>query len=207
MYLKNNDTIDRTWSGQLIEVGAYYAIQSHEVNSFSSDATLLGDLATGKALISKDGLVDITNPSEGIDYIKGKSPMETYALPFSTKKINGKSLFKRVHGVKVVCSVGDNDIEILVPYNNAKLNKIEILWCDEGSTVSFFVYDTPTGTISTVPNYMLNQFGFNAGVSKDFYSQYSEYDADLIKDMKLKATVNIPNAKTLCVNFIFNELV
>lgn len=129
--------------------------------------------------------------------------------PFASKSIDGKSLFKRVHGVVLECSEGTNVIDFVVPYDMAKLNQIDILWADEGCTVDFKVYDTPSGTISTVPNYMLNQFGFGAGVAKDHFKQHSEYDADVIKDMKLEATITLPTGaatKKLCVNFILNEM-
>ena len=67
----------------------------------------------------------------------------------------------------------------------------------------------PTGTFSTVPNYMLNQFGFNVVVSELLYSDKSDYDADLIKDMKVKLVYkNDTNAsKEVGVNITFHEVV
>ena len=129
--------------------------------------------------------------------------------PFGSKELDGKKLFKRVHGVVVACSTGLNTFDFVVPYNNAKLNMLEIMWAPEGCIADFKVYDTPTGTISTIPNYMLNQFGYGAGVSKDIYTQHSEYDADVIKDMKLSCELTLPTGATtkdICVNFILNEL-
>jgi len=126
--------------------------------------------------------------------------------PFAAKEIDGKKLYKRVHGVVVDCVVGLNLFDIIVPYVEAKLNKIEIMWCPEECTADFKVYDTPTGTISTVPNYMLNQFGFGIGVAKGLHIEQSEYDADVIKDMKLSCELTTPTAKKICVNFVLNEL-
>lgn len=136
--------------------------------------------------------------------------------PFAVKEIDGKKLFKRVHGVIIDCVEGDNTFDLVIPYDTAKLNQIDVLWADEGCTVDFKVYDTPVGTISSnleatnytaIPNLMLNQFGFGAGVAKDHFKQHSEYDADVIKDMKLQAVITVPTggAKKMCVNFILNE--
>lgn len=137
--------------------------------------------------------------------------------PFASKILDGKKLFKRIHGVSIVANPGNNVIEFVVPYNQAKINCLEIIGGDIGDYCDFEVYDTPTGLIQQsmgVPaglvnsNLMLNQFGFNVYVRKDFYEQKSEYDADLIKDMKLE--VHFFNAgqvaKTVAVNFLLNEL-
>ena len=143
--------------------------------------------------------------------------MQIQSQPFASKEIDGKKLFKRVHGVCVDCVEGLNLFDLVVPYNEIKLNKIEIMWAPEGCTTDFKVYDTPSGTITAtleatgntaIPNFMLNQFGFGAGVSKDKYEEHSEYDADLIKDMKLSCELTVPTggAKKICVNFILNEL-
>ena len=116
-------------------------------------------------------------------------------------------LFRRVHGVKKTLS-GDTVLELVVPYDQCKINAMEILWAPECIQADLKVYDTPTGTISTFPNAMLNQFGFDAGVAKDFYVETSQYDADLIKDMKIEVTLKNPenSTKDVCVNFILHEL-
>jgi len=129
-----------------------------------------------------------------------------YVSPFASKEIDGKKLYKRVHGVVVDCSIGLNTFDLVIPYLEAKLNKIEIMWAPEECTADFKVYDTPTGIISTVPNYMLNQFGFGLGVAKDLHIEQSEYDADVIQDMKLSCELTTSTAKKICVNFILNEL-
>lgn len=129
--------------------------------------------------------------------------------PFAAKSVAAGKMFRRVHGVTATLAAeGDTAIELVVPYNLAKINEIVVLWCPEGVTVDFEVFDTPTGAISTVPNAKLNQFGFGAGVAKDNFRDRSDYDADLIKDMKLKATIHNPTTttKTVCVNFILHEV-
>lgn len=137
--------------------------------------------------------------------------------PFAAKEIDGKKLFKRVHGATKACVAGVNEIEFTVPYAQVKLNKIEIMWAPEGCTVDFEVYDSVDGLIqqsmgvpaeSVNPNFHLNQFGFGAVVAKDYYEQHSEYDADLIGGMRVKCEITCPTGtdKTIGVNFILNEL-
>lgn len=129
-----------------------------------------------------------------------------YVAPFASKEVDGMKLYKRVHGITLDCTVGLNAFDLVIPYNQAKLNKIEIMWAPEECVADFKVYDTPAGTISTIPNYMLNQFGFGIGVAKDLHIEASEYDADVIKDMKLSCELTTPIAKKICVNFVLNEL-
>jgi hypothetical protein len=129
-------------------------------------------------------------------------------LPFDAKKLpDGKSLYRKVHGVKKTLS-GDTTFDLVVPYDNAKITGVEVVWAPAGLQCDMKVYDTPTGTISTIPNLMLNQYGFDVGLGKDFYEENSNYDADLIKDMKIECLVKNPASLTdeICVNFILHEV-
>ena len=146
-----------------------------------------------------------------------KQPVYQASFPFAKKVTeDGKKLFKRVHGVKASLS-GDTTISLDVPYNSCKINGLEIVWAPAGLQADLKVYDTPQGHIqigmgvpteSITPSLLLNQFGFASGVAKDYYEEISQYDADLIKDMKLEVTLLNPNNKTgdVCVNFILHEL-
>jgi hypothetical protein len=135
--------------------------------------------------------------------------------PFKSKEMDGKKLYKRVHGVVKNCSdaltegVQTNHFEFVIPYDHAKLNMVQILWQPPGCTVELKVYDTPTGIYSNVPNAMLNQFGFAAGIAQENCVQHSEYDADMYKDMRLVVELTFPTgvaAQDICVNFGLNEL-
>ncbi len=107
----------------------------------------------------------------------------------------------------VPCVAGVNNFDLVIPYNTAKLNSLEIVWQPQGCTASFKVYDTPAGTISGTPNLMLNQYGFDVGIAKDKHVEASEYEADTIKDMKLSCEITCPTGFSgdICVNFILNE--
>lgn len=142
-----------------------------------------------------------------------------YHPPFAAKVTqDGKKLFRRVHGVTHTLS-GDTQFNITVPYIQCKINKLEILWAPEGLCVDLEVFDShnyigsyqqflgvPEGAFTA--NLKLNQFGFNAGVAKDFYEEMSNYDADLYKDFIVRATIKNPDNLTnkICINFILHEV-
>lgn len=131
--------------------------------------------------------------------------------PFASKELaDGKKLFRRKHGyVTTLNANGTTTLEINVPYNVAKINEVDVLWCPEGITADLTVHDTPTGTISGVPNYQLNKFGFNVAIAKDYWTDHSPYDADVIKDMKIKLilTNNTEVSKDIAVNIVFHEVI
>lgn len=180
---------------------------------FTSTLTPTEETTLSSLVSAHDG----TKTPEEVQPTEVKIVEEIAPAPFAAKTLsNGKKLFKRVHGIKTTLSE-NNVITLSVPYNECKINAIEILWAPVGLQADFKIYDTPTGTISStlestnntpIPNLLLNQFGFACGIAKDYYKEVSNYDADLIKDMKLEITIINPNNLTneICVNFILHEL-
>jgi hypothetical protein len=126
--------------------------------------------------------------------------------PFASKKIGSKKLYKRVHGIKQNLQAGANTIEFTVPYDQAKIEGVEVINADALTVGDFEIYDTPDGTFSGTPNAKLNQFAFSTNIAKDYHSQRSRYDADLFLNMKLQIKLNSPSAKEVGVNFILNEV-
>ncbi len=154
--------------------------------------------------------VEITNPanSDQTDFetnlkSKGNRSEAVTIAPFADKVLpNGKRLYTRVHGIQASVSGAPDTIDFNIPYNNCKLTGIEILNGLTGDTCNLKVIDTPSGTISGVPNAVLNQFGFDVNVNKDYYKRESAYDADLIKDMKIR--VEYDSIATLPANIYLN---
>lgn len=134
----------------------------------------------------------------------------TFLPPFAAKEVPAGKLFRRKHGFSSSeISAGQTGTIILsVPYNTVKVNEFEFINCSEGDTVNFKVLDTPTGTLSTTPNYLLNQFGFSCQMPTGFYKDFSQYDADLIKDMQIQIeyTNNSGSAKTIKGNIVYHEV-
>lgn len=131
-------------------------------------------------------------------------------LPFSSKQLpDGKKLFRRVHGFKMqLVASGNATYDFLIPYDECKINEAEIIGCPEGVTCDFKVLDTPSGLLTTVPNYALNQFAFDINVAKDYYKDHSPYDADLIKDMQIRVILKNSTASTawVGVNIVIHEV-
>lgn len=204
---KNTSNSDITIGGQVISANGQYTLQYADMASWSTSDLLVAKLGTGEIVIN-DGIQDLS-ANDGIRYVQGSYPKVMQNSPFTSKVIDGKKLYKRVHGVKVEVLSGQTaDIEFVVPYNFCKINAVDIVGGNIGDVCDFEVYDTPTGTISGYPNILLNQFGFAVNIAKDFYREESSYDADLIKDMKLEVhyTNNSANTVTVGVNFILHEL-
>lgn len=129
-------------------------------------------------------------------------------LPFASKDLpNGKKLFRRKHGYEFIVSNGVSIHEITVPYPQAKINELEVLNQGLNCKVNLRVIDTAAGTYSTIPNYVLDQFGFNVNLKPSFFEDTSQYDADVYLGMKIQLEINNPNADfTMAVNIVFHEV-
>jgi len=134
-----------------------------------------------------------------------------YSPPFAAKTLpDGRKLFRRKHGTSgTISGNSTGTINFSVPYENCKINKVELLNGKIGDSVNLKVYDTPTGTISGVPDYMLNQFGFDVYINNSYYEDTCNYDADLIEDMvvSLEYTNNSSESVTIYWNICLHEVV
>ena len=129
--------------------------------------------------------------------------------PFAAKTLaDGKKLYTRVHGVTAILTGGTQNIDFVIPYNNCKLTGVEVTNGVAGDRVNLKVLDTPTGTISGVPNYPLNQFGYSVNIAPNYYERLSPYDADLIKDLKVRIEYTSADAgsRTVGINLIIHEV-
>lgn len=138
--------------------------------------------------------------------------------PFKTKALDIGTLFRRVHGQTIMLVAnGITTLNFIVPYNKVKMNKADFIWFPEGCTCDLKVYDNDLASMQEslgvpyayrVPNKMLNQFGFNAVISDGHHDEYSEYDGDLLKDMKVEIVITNTTAitKLVGVNFIYHEV-
>lgn len=147
-----------------------------------------------------------TNYKSGVDGLV--SPV---TLPFASKKIgNNKKLFRRKHGYALTLAAsGITTYTVTVPYLQAKINEAEIVWAPEGVIVDMKVKDSTSGTYTTVPNYILSQYGYSVVVSKDFFKDTSQYDADVYVGMQLEFTFNNSSetSKVIGLNIVFHEIV
>jgi len=165
--------------------------------------------------VIESGYTQAQNDSDKLDFesnFKSKSNFRISGTnPFSKKVLGGGfKLYRRKHGASSsIAANSSGTIELVIPYVSCKINIVEVIGCYYGDTVNLKVYDTPQGTLSTIPNYMLNQFGFNVEMPDGFYKDESSYDADLIQNMKIELTYfnNGENEKHIGVNFTLHEIV
>lgn len=172
---------------------------------------------TGTALgiVFKDAISDadistldtIVAAHSGLPLPNAIPSLNVTSIPaFAAKTLGTKSLFKRVVGIRNTLDTGDNTILYTETFPWVKFMAIEVLGGEIGDYVSLYILDTITGSFSGVPSYQLNQFGFTANISKDFYSQKSEFDADIYAGLQIKIVYHSMSAKNIGINFILNEV-
>ena len=127
--------------------------------------------------------------------------------PFASKSLTcGKKIFKRYHGGQYAVNAGSNTILYTISYDQVKITGLDIMYAEPLDTVDLLILDSTTGTYSTIPNYVLNQFGFGVNISKDFFRYENNYDADLYINMQIKVVYNSQSAKTIGINFNLSEV-
>jgi len=126
--------------------------------------------------------------------------------PFASKIVNGKKLYERNHGKAFTVTASTNTLEFVIPYPTCKITGIEIINGEAGDKISMYIIDDASGTYSTIPNYTLNQFGFDVYVGKDQYKKESKYDADLYIGMKVKIIYTSVSVKDIYINYNLHEL-
>ena len=210
--IKNTDSIPHTWGGVYIEPDATYECQNQiEADYFFKNDLFIIGLSNTLAEVYIDDIL-IVGISDSLKALSGESLKETDGSivvsinAFSSKKVGNKNLFKRIHGIQSSVVIGLNTIDFVIPYNNCKMNGVQIIGASIGDTIDFEVYDTPAGLFSGVPNAKLTQFGFGVCIAKDFYSYHSEYDSDVPKDIKLRVKFTSVAIATIGINFLLNEL-
>jgi len=208
MRVKNTKLVADIWCGQTIASMGEYDLQPAEINTWRASDKVIVDLSSGDLAIG-DGVTYKSTASEAVAFLLGTLPaaVEVNTQPaFASKKVGTKKLYTRATGKSFALVVGSNTLDFLIPYNEMKFTGIEIDGGKIGERVNLKILDTATGTISGVPNYMLNQFGFDVNLPDGFYSRESQYDADLIKDLVIRIELTAVEARNIGVNYLIHEL-
>lgn len=209
VWIKNNDTVTHNYQGQDILTTEYFEIDNTRLVSWANDSQLLSDIGSTLAIVAKDdsGSTNITDINEAINYLKGSLPSQvniTQSPVFAYKA----SLFFRGRGVKQTITANSTEsIIYTMTYAKGKINGLEVFYGNNGDTCNFKVLDTTTGTYTAVPNYLLNQFGFDWNVDANGLKEILPYDADLLLNMQLVVEyTNNSNVDTeVGVNFYIHE--
>jgi hypothetical protein len=132
--------------------------------------------------------------------------------PFAGKMVEDHKLFRRKHGTSISSPAGQTaNLDVVIPYTRCKVNKAELIGCSMNDSVNLKVLDNAQGSISGtgIPNVLLNQFGFNVRMPDGYYTDKSEYDADLYQGMivRIEYTNNSANTVTISVNVTLHQMV
>lgn len=214
IFIKNNTTEVMTWLGKTFSAGEIRNVEDSDTSRWSSSSEVITAIVNGDIIISKDGTSagEILDINEAIDFLKGVTPVEVNSTnyAFFEKRISdGSRVFTRIVGIKQNVGNPPEDIVYNIPYDKCKITGIEVLNCNFGDKVSFFVKDTPVGTLSGTPDLELNRFGEGVYLPEGHYRYESKYDADLIKDMKLVVNYDAIDSllpKDVYINFILHEI-
>jgi hypothetical protein len=205
-WVKNTSGNVKVWGGQQIQNQAYYELESSEYFKWGNDSSVLTDISSGELTVAKDnsGNTDITDVAEAINYLKDLDVKLVKTKAFADKE----QLFFRGQGIsQIIPANSTQNLIFTLPYLKAKLNGIEVLYGKKGDTCNFKVLDTTTGTYTTVPNYLLNQFGYDWNVEENSQKEILPYDADIFQNMQLVVEyTNNSNADNLIgINFYIHE--
>jgi hypothetical protein len=212
--IKNETSLIKTWIREF-QPGEEYTLPAENPSlcaKYACNDSLLNAITAGEATIS-DGNGILSTKSLQVDWLKGVLPHSVDVrnqTPFADNTLqDGTKVYRRVHGISLALSANETkELLYTVPYTKAAITGAQVVGGAIGDSVSFKVYDTDAGTISGVPNYMLNQFGFSVYINKDFHSDTCNYYASLIEGLKIGVTFtnSLAEAKTVFFNLILHEI-
>lgn len=205
--VKNNtaSAVNISDTGITVNASSQYTIPPQDYLLWAASDNIVTEVSNSNLIIN-DGINDLSI-SDGINLLRG-SLVKPERLPFASKTLaNGKSLFRRIHGIKLTTDGTSNAQKVIftVPYASAKITSTEIIGAELGDMIDFKILDTSSGTVTGIPNFLLNQFGFGVYPSKEKYDQTSEYDADLFLGLQLEVTLT--PADTVVRDVYFNLVI
>ena len=225
LYIKNNTDETRQWAGQYLSPAQYYMIEEVEESTWQHSSPVVVSIANSELVMARDnsGTADILDIAEAISFLHKdeiasvKISEAPPTLAFSTNVLHdGRKLFRRKHGITAVCAPGETIMDMLVPYASCKIDEVEIIGCESTDTVDFLVLDTEQGLAQqsmgvpaeyVTPFLMLNQFGFDVNIADMYYSDSSNYEADLVGGMVVRMVYKntTDQTKTIGANFVLHE--
>lgn len=140
-------------------------------------------------------------------------PKESHVqkVEISTPIINNAFASKGNHhfrgtGKKFICAANTTTSCVFeISYTHVKFNGVNILNGNSGDTCNLKVLDNAAGTFSTVPNYTLDQFGFDWNITDS--KELLPYVADLYQTMKIviEYTNNTDSETEIFINYYIHE--
>jgi len=211
MYLHNTSNITKYYLGTETAADGFYLITDAKHSTLANTASILSDILSGELKISLDGTTNMAgSPTDHLNRLKNPLPVaiDSTQYPFASKKLaDGKKLFRRVHGISAAVSTTQSSHKFTIPFTSCKITGVEIIGAETGDFVDLNILDTATGTVSSIPNYKLNQFGFNVYLAADYHQDTSNYDADLFAGLQIEIWYTSISTKTVYFNYILHEVV
>lgn len=220
--IKNLSSEEKIYGGFTIPANSSHTILSNQLESFQKDDSLFNAFTSdpAEASIYSDSNPNELTGSEAVKFLLEQQVVVTdiaATYPFAQKKLpDGKKLKRRKHGKRVVCAGNVNtSIVFSVPYGHCKIDEVEIINCSGNDDVDLLVRDTAAGTYSqmffgnAIPDVVLDQFGFDVACSDLYYSDSSNYDADLYLGMVIEIVFKNKEAesKNIGINFVLHEVI
>lgn len=215
-YLYNTTASGKTYVANEVPAEGYLLVPYNLETKFANSSILLTDIAAGTIIVSKTDsqvghLVDI---NAAINFLKDNLPQQVESLnqPFGAKTLSdGSRLFRRVRGISGQVQNQPDNIDFVIPFAKCKITGLQIINGKLGDKATFQVLDTAQGTISGIPNAVLNTFGQDVYIVPDIASYPSKYDADLIGGMVLRLAYDAVDGellpRTVYVNLDLHEVV
>ena len=215
-FIFNNTNEELNVRGVLIPSKDFYAIPENLVLSWANDVNVNLMIISGDLIVSVDGVNKIEDVVTALNYFKGitanvKVESMPQSNPFARKVLDcGGKLYRRKRGIRQICA-GNSDtiISYIIPYTKCKIDEIEIINCSGNDCGDFIVKDSISGTYSGVPNKILNQFGFDVCFSDLYYSDSSQYDAELYQGMQVEIVYKNKetDSKNIGINLTLHEII
>jgi len=111
-------------------------------------------------------------------------------------------------GISGTLAAGEEkQLDMAVAWPKVELTGVEIMGGSLGDNVQLKIVDTEEGTYSTIPNYVLNQFGYDWNLPGTLYIKELPYNATLYQGMKIAVVYknNSTDATEVFINFDIHE--
>jgi len=203
----------------LVSGGAKYKFfeDDERVNITVCDGGLQYAVAVRKTIINQTTRDEEANPdytefdttyrTEQALVLSGASTIQ----PFASKLLDdGKKLYRRKHGTKdTIPANSSKSVKYTIPYAHCKIDEVEVINCTALDKIDLKILDSVNGDYSGTPNLLLNQFGFGVLVGDLYYTDTSNYDADLYLGMQIEIIYYNETNETQDVgfNFVLHEVV
>jgi len=136
----------------------------------------------------------------------GNSSIITTSNTFTAKVSGIYKLETRNTGKSFSVTTGMTVCNFVIPYTKCKIDGLEVVGGEVGDTCDLFILDTASGTLSTIPYYKVNQFGYTVNIPAGFYSREAKYEAELFVGLTISVEYTSISNKTIRFNYHLHEM-